>query len=724
MQQDNPELKLAADFIQFTGKNIFLTGKAGTGKTTFLRSLKEKSPKRMIVVAPTGVAAINAGGVTIHSFFQLPFGPYIPDYQKTSGDGFQVNRFSKEKINIIKSLDLLVIDEISMVRADLLDGVDAILRRFRDRYKPFGGAQLLMIGDLQQLSPVVKDDEWSLLLPHYDTPYFFSSKALKETDYVGIELKTVYRQGDETFISLLNKIRENRIDKNALALLNKRYIPEFFHQNKEGYITLTTHNYQAQQLNSVKLNQLNTPAHTFAAKIDGEFSEYSYPTDFQLMLKEGAQVMFVRNDISPEKLFYNGKIGKITAIRQDKIQVLCEGERDPILVEPVSWENIKYEINEETKEIRETKIGTFTQYPLKTAWAITIHKSQGLTFEHAIIDAKASFAHGQVYVALSRCKSLEGMVLTTPLSERSIINDQTVKQFTDGIEENFPSEEVFLHARLEYQFQLLLDLFDFLSIQKWIYQSLKLYNDNPGAIPSSAGNLLDKILTVFRTDVVSVAEKFKIQIQNLASTDIEKNSTLQERVKKGSIYFLEKLQSIVNDEIENLSIEIDNNQVKKSWNDYYQKLKLELEVKIACLIASLEGFMVKQYLSARAKAMLTEPKKPVKTKRDSSPKSTSPTPSSTSVSNIILHPELFNTLRKWRTEKAAEQGMPAYIILQQKTLYDLLEKLPVNYKELAEVNGFGQKKLKQYGKEVLEMIREFRLKKGMSVPMENKEIDF
>ncbi len=442
----NPELQLAFDFIQFTNRNVFLTGKAGTGKTTFLHNLKRSSPKRMIVVAPTGVAAINAGGVTIHSFFQLAFHPHIPTANEQpspvgrsqEGGNFKMSR---EKVNIMKSLDLLVIDEISMVRADLLDAVDSILRRYKNHLLPFGGVQLLMIGDLQQLAPVVKEEDWEMLGKYYDTAFFFGSLALQQTDYITIELQHVYRQKDLSFITLLNKIRDNQLDSSALQELNKRYDPEFDPDSDEGYITLTTHNAQAQSLNDSRLLKLPGKIQTFKARVKDDFPEYAYPTAFELHLKTGAQVMFVKNDISKDKLYFNGKIGTIVDIDDDVITVQCPEDPDAIPVEKVEWQNMKYTLDDETKEIQETVIGTFTQYPLKLAWAITIHKSQGLTFDKVIIDARAAFAHGQVYVALSRCRTLEGIVLSTPVSQRGIITDPTVSGFVGAIERNHPDQE-------------------------------------------------------------------------------------------------------------------------------------------------------------------------------------------------------------------------------------------------------------------------------------------
>ncbi|MGM0377986.1 MAG: ATP-dependent DNA helicase, partial [Bacteroidota bacterium] len=390
--QTNPELDLAHEFVRFTDRNVFLTGKAGTGKTTFLHNLKETLPKRMIVVAPTGVAAINAGGVTIHSFFQLPFGPIFPG--ATGGEDNKKHRFNRQKIDIIRTLDLLVIDEVSMVRSDLLDGIDEVLRRYRRNQQPFGGVQLLMIGDLQQLAPVIRDDEWSLLRPYYDSAFFFGSRALKQTDYVSIELKQIFRQQDDAFIDVLNKIRDNRLDRKGLDILNCCHRPEVFKNDGEGYITLTTHNAQAKRINDARLKKLPGSPHTFSAQIDGNFPENNYPTDGELVLKEGAQVMFVKNDPSSEKRYYNGKIGQVTGFDESVIFVKCPGDEEAIRVKPEQWTNARYKIDQQTKEIREEVEGTFIQFPLKTAWAITIHKSQGLTFEKAIIDANAAFAHG------------------------------------------------------------------------------------------------------------------------------------------------------------------------------------------------------------------------------------------------------------------------------------------------------------------------------------------
>lgn len=377
----NKELELAWEFVNNTNRSIFLTGKAGTGKTTFLHRLKMNSLKRLVVVAPTGVAAINAKGVTIHSFFQMPFGPILPDTDLNASQGFN-RKFSKTKINIIKSMDLLVIDEISMVRADLLDGIDRTLRRFRNRDKVFGGVQVLMIGDLQQLSPVIKDNEWHLLKPFYANGFFFSSHAYQQCDAITIELKHIYRQENPKFIEILNEIRNNVLSDAAAKELNKRYIPDFIPEPDAGYISLTTHNNKAEATNRAELEKLKTKTVTYKAEVDGKFPEYAYPNQESLELKVGAQVMFVKNDSNPEKRYFNGKIGKVIHLDKNEVVVHCPDDDFNIIVTPEIWENINYSVDAETKAITEEKIGSYTQMPLRLAWSITIHKSQEIGRAH------------------------------------------------------------------------------------------------------------------------------------------------------------------------------------------------------------------------------------------------------------------------------------------------------------------------------------------------------
>ena len=691
--QTNKQLELAFNFVQYTGQNIFLTGKAGTGKTTFLKSLKEKSPKRMIVVAPTGVAAINAGGVTIHSFFQLSFAPQIGIEREQTGQ----MRFTREKINIIRSLDLLVIDEISMVRADILDAVDRVLRRFKNRNKPFGGAQVLMIGDLQQLAPVVKNEEWALLKKEYETMYFFSSKVLRETSFVSIELNHVFRQQDDLFISVLNKVRDNKLDREAVNILNLRYLPGFQPNDEDGYITLCTHNIQADRINDSKLRLIPAKAQVFTAKIEGKFPDYSYPTELELKLKVGAQVMFVKNDPSPEKLFYNGKIGKITDIEDDAVFVRCPGEDDEIEVTPLLWENIKYSIDENTAEIREEVEGSFSQIPLKLAWAITIHKSQGLTFERAVIDAEASFAHGQVYVALSRCKTLEGMVLSSPVSDKSIINDSTVSGFIQKVEENQPGETELIAAKLAYQQELLTELFRFNYISYLMNSLGKLLAENSASVPVQVNESFQKTQGLFAAELFEVADKFQNQINQYLTIqpDVEQNSRLQERISKAAAYFLNKTQNIIIAEFENTDFEVDNKTVRKQINNTVSRILEETETKQAGFEICKEGFNVKKLMDARAKALIDGGKpalKKVKAKEISD-------------TGNIPNPQLYSLLRSWRFEKAAELGMPVYMVFSQKALIELVNYLPTDLATLQLINGMGAVKIEQFGAEIIQIIQ-------------------
>jgi len=696
-EQENAQLKLAHDFVQYTGTNIFLTGKAGTGKTTFLHRIRSVSPKRMIVTAPTGVAAINAGGVTLHSFFQLTFGPHVPE--NAGSDEKQpkaINKFSREKVNIIRSLDLLVIDEISMVRADLLDAVDEVLRRYKNKHKPFGGVQLLMIGDLQQLAPVVKDDEWNLLKPYYDTPFFFSSLALRKTQFVSIELKHIYRQSDRDFIGLLNKIRENRLDQDAIEMLNNRYIPGFDAGRNKGFITLTTHNNQAHSINEIQLGKIKEPKQIFKAEISGTFPEYSYPTDLELVLKKGAQVMFVKNDSSREKRYFNGKIGTISRIEEDIVYIACPGEQEEIETGPVEWNNYAYSIDETTNEIVESVVGTFRQVPLKLAWAITIHKSQGLTFNKAIIDANAAFAHGQVYVALSRCRSLEGIVLSSRIDAKSIRVDGSVLGFTHEIEQNEPGEKQLIEYRREFERALIAELNDFSGIHRRLDYCEKLVRENEHILQGKPSEICKETADLFYSEILDISRKFSHQLDKLFMQNpyTENNHLLNDRISKASIYYSEKSDKIFNRFFDHFLIETDNKAVRKSLNDALEKLTDETDLKAACLEACKSGFTVKGYLEARAMASIE--KKP-----ERMPKSPAEVPDETT------NPELFLLLRQWRNEKAKELNQPVYLVLPQKTIAELCVRMPQTPAELKTVKGFGDKKVQKYGGELLEIISDF-----------------
>jgi hypothetical protein len=565
--EQNEELIHAWDFVEHTGRSIFLTGKAGTGKTTFLKAVVEQSSKRSIVVAPTGVAAINAGGMTIHSFFQLPFSPFVPGAKIESKFDF-----GKEKRKIIASLDLLIIDEISMVRSDLLDAIDSVLRRFRDRYKPFGGLQLLMIGDLQQLTPVVTPEDERMLRPYYDTPYFFGSKALAQIAYVTIQLEKVYRQQDATFLTLLNHIREGQPTADDLTLLNSRYKPVFLPKPEEGYIRLTTHNQMANNYNESELRKLPGRAYTYRAKIEGTFPDYSYPTAETLVLKEGAQVMFVKND--PSGRYYNGRIGHVTLAEDNRLEVYCPGDANAIGVEPLEWENARYTLNDETHEIESEVLGKFTQLPLRLAWAITIHKSQGLTFERAIIDASLSFAPGQVYVALSRCKTLEGMVLASQIPPQAIISDERVDNYILHQEEAAKrSIEQLPTLKDEYYRYLLMELFDFKDILYREEYLGRLITEFFYRSYTDIAELHKRALEEYRQQVIVVADKWLAMIQRMA-VDALTGQEFLERVKRSAAYFEQTLDKVLAKPLALVpGIQSQNKQAMKRLTENYSDLR-------------------------------------------------------------------------------------------------------------------------------------------------------
>ena len=600
----NDEMNLAWQFVKNTGASIFLTGKAGTGKTTFLRTLKDKLPKRMVVVAPTGIAAINANGVTIHSFFQLPFAPYVPNSTfKAEG----IFRVSKEKQRILRTLDLLVIDEISMVRADLLDSVDMVLRRYRDRGKPFGGVQLLLIGDLQQLPPVVRDEEWTMLSRYYDSPYFFSSLALKQMGYITIGLKHVYRQNDLDFLSLLNKIRDNKADQDTFNQLNSRYIPNFVPPAGTDYIRLVTHNYQAQSINESKLAELPGTSRRYKASITGEFPEQLFPTEFVLELKEDAQVMFVKNDSTGKGRYYNGMLGKVVSTTARGVTVKGNETGELIDLLPEEWTNAKYVLNKTTHEIEEEVEGTFKQFPLRLAWAVTIHKSQGLTFEHAIIDAQHSFAHGQTYVALSRCKTLEGLVLSSPLSTSAVICDEKVHQFNVDASARQPNSEMLSQMQRAYEVNLIDELFDFRPIGI-AFERITRFIDEHFA------RKYPRLLQEYRQarpildEVVAVAARFRLQYTQMLATQQgqELSDEVLQRIRSGAEYFHKRLALLVEMHRKN-KIETDNKALKKTLKERYGDVQEALDFKWNLLkYESREdvSFSVGDYLSAKAKLLL------------------------------------------------------------------------------------------------------------------------
>ena len=455
LDTNNKEFQDALQLITHTRQSVFLTGKAGTGKSTFLKYIRNHTKKKYVVLAPTGIAAINAGGVTLHSFFKLPFRPMLPDDPDLSlshGCIFEFFKYPKEKRKIIAEVDLIIIDEISMVRADIIDCVDRILRVYSGNMRlPFGGKQLLFVGDVFQLEPVVPSDQKEILSLFYASPFFFSARVFKDINLVPIELQKVYRQTDSVFINILDRIRNNAARKQELDTLNGRYFPSFEPQNEDMYITLATRRDQVDFINEKKLAELPGEEYVSVGKIEGDFPESSLPTQLNLSIKEQAQVIFIDNDY--ERRWVNGTIGMVSGIDENgNVYVLLENGVEH-LVEPTSWRNYKYKYNEKEKRIEEEIVGTFEQLPIRLAWAITVHKSQGLTFSRVVVDLTGGvFAGGQTYVALSRCTSLEGLVLKSKISSRDIFIRKEIVEFSQIFNNQALIEKSIKESEAELQY--------------------------------------------------------------------------------------------------------------------------------------------------------------------------------------------------------------------------------------------------------------------------------
>lgn len=682
----NPQVELARRYVEQTSVSLFLTGKAGTGKTTFLRDLDAHCTKRHVVVAPTGVAAVNAGGVTIHSFFQLPFDPYLPDVKELITE-YQLpdshKSLSRQKINIIRTLDLLIIDEISMVRADLLDAIDMVLRRYRRSSQPFGGVQLLMIGDVHQLAPVVTDRERPYMEQVYPSPFFFNSKALQRIPYVTIELTTVYRQQDAAFVELLNRVRDNRMDGDTLRALNGRV-----GEAAKGAITLTTHNHQADAINRRHMQALTGERREYEAIVKGSFPDSALPADKVLEIKVGERVMFLKNDSSGQHRYYNGKLATVTGFVDDAIEVI-DDDGDVIETGREQWENVKYSIDPDTNQIRQEVEGTFAQYPLRAAWAVTIHKAQGLTFDRVAIDAADAFAFGQVYVALSRCRTLEGLTLTTPLSAGVTFSDQAVSSFTASC----PSYEQTASAaegyQRQYRLEKLMELFSMDAVLRDAERLLEQYSSRLKNLYLKEVEAL-KALCSSLADLGGVSERFRLQLGRLDEVRQD------ERARQGAEYYRAQLRPVQSALAALLDVEIDNKENKKAIKELGDAMTERLGAKLACLEAVCrEGYSVLAVQKAQTDYMLRGEKK-TKTK---------------SVADIRVDEDapLVDILRRWRKMKAEEIGKPAFYVFSQKTLMALAALAPRGMKELMEVPGIGKAKAAQFGAELLEVIAEYNI---------------
>lgn len=689
----------AERYVKTTGRSVFLTGKAGTGKTTFLKYITRTTSKRFVVLAPTGVAAINAGGSTIHSFFQLPLCPYLPDVKELvteyqMPDSYRSLR--KERVKIIRTLDLLIIDEISMVRADVLDAVDMTLRKYRHNDKPFGGVQLLMIGDAQQLSPVVKENERHFMNQVYQSPYFFHSKALSRLSYVTIELQKVYRQKDRDFLDILNAVRENRLTRSLLSKLNGRVGAELpIGDDGAEPIRLTTHNAHADEVNMRKLDELPGDPSTFYAEVVGEFPENSYPAEEELTLKRGTQVMFIRND--SEGNYYNGKIGRIEEISEDVVMV---SDQDGMLINvvPSEWENFQYALDDESGEIRQEIVGTFRQLPLRVAWAITIHKSQGLTFDNVIIDAASAFAFGQVYVALSRCRSLEGIVLETPISPSAIYSDIHVAEFNsempsvEKVCSNLVSEE-----RM-YVYEQLRMVFDFEDISRGLAWLMKNWRGRMQDIyPSEYQLILDARRKL--EEASGVADTFRLQLKKIEDSNLPDDKYLNERLKKASAYFMPLMKDLKDVFAAVAALEIDNKETRKRVKEASDELMIALDIASRSIeTVGSDDFSVERLAGIRTECLLEDRSSTRRRLKKLDTKE---------AGSVVVNVALRDRLQEWRKARFMADNVPAHKIMHQTTLMDIASYVPVTKAQLLSIKGFGDVSFKKYGEEILAICREF-----------------
>ena len=685
----NPEAELAFRFVTETDRHVFLTGRAGTGKTTLLHRLRSEIEKAYAVVAPTGVAAINAKGVTIHSQLQLPFGTLSRE-RMNSPEG---QRLSAAKREVLRRIDLLIIDEVSMVRADVMDAIDIKLRRIRRDRRPFGGVQLLLIGDLHQLPPVVTRDEEREMSERYATPYFFSAEALADAGLVTVELERVYRQTDAAFVDLLGEVRANRMSETVLRKLNTRYRQLSPDSPLEGYITLTSHRRAAERINADRLRAMPARARRFTAEVKGKFPDGSFPTDKELQLKVGAQVMFVKND--PDGAYHNGLIGTIAAMDAETVTVDCEGDGGRITTGTVRWENTAYTVGGAGRDIGTKTVGSFSQIPLRLAWAITIHKSQGLTFDRVVIDAADAFAHGQVYVALSRCRTFGGIVLRSQIGDRSVRTDSEVAEYTVEQRAAAPDADQLLGARLAYRERLLREAYDFSGVVRAASALRRHALSSLRSYPGLRAEEVDALFNAVKDDLERVSKQFAPQLATaIAATDLDADPVpVPGRCRQAAAYFSGKLAGLKSEGLGQLDLSSENADVVKRRDELVPELKVALDVSHGVLsLLDAETFAPNALISTRARLSIGEAS--AKTSKRSS-----------SGGKIkVVHPLLYTMLTDWRTPKAKAEGQKTNKVLSSAAMRAICAKLPRTGPELKQVEGLGEVKVERYGRELLGVV--------------------
>ena len=688
----NETFDLAYRFVTETSEHIFLTGKAGTGKTTFLKFLKENCTKNTVVAAPTGVAAINAGGVTLHSLFQLPFHPFIPSAAGKE-DLLGKMKFNKQRLQLLRKTELLIIDEISMVRCDVMDAIDTLLRSVRRNYHtPFGGIQLLCIGDLHQLPPVAQNHEWNILQEYYPSPFFFDSHAVKEQQPVLIELDKIYRQKEQSFVDLLNKVRTNNMAAEDFEMLHQRFIPGFRPGEEEKYITLTSHNKQADLINNSEIQKLHTPHFIYQAEVENEFPENQYPADASLMLKEGAQVMFIKNDVI-EKKYFNGKIGVVCSLSNDKITVDCGGEKIDVYKE--TWENSRYTLNRTDGKLQQEVVGTFTQYPLRLAWAITIHKSQGLTFENLMIDAAAAFSSGQVYVALSRCTSLAGIVLLSKIPSSAILSNENVSKGQQSLTHKGSLAERFAGAREVFTQQLLEEIFSFSEAAESL-QLLKYHTEaQKDKLNSGSNEWINKLYDSFAQEKLN-GEKFIRQIYTLLKDEpvIENNGGLQNRIALAAAHFIPKFEAFA-DVLKKHPLMTEHKETADSINEHLNSAAQALGASEYYLRYCKTPFSVTSFL--QHKLNLAQPRTNISCYARGRSASTTDSP----------NPELYQAIKRWRDIQCEEEDLPVFLVVTHAGMKDICTYLPKTKRDLLLISGFGKVKVDKYGGEITTMVTDY-----------------